>query len=66
MLGILTIAVVTATVASRFRDQASGGDPDPDDPTNDAADGTDLDELVALRDQLDALIRARTASEGRS
>lgn len=66
MLGILTIAVVTATVASRFRDQASGGDPDPDDPTIDTADGTDLGELIALRDQLDALIRARTSPEGRS
>jgi voltage-gated potassium channel len=70
MLGIVTIAVVTATVASRFRDQASGSGREPEDEPADAssnstaADPADLAELVALRDRLDAVIRVRAAGRG--
>ncbi len=68
MLGIVTIAVVTATVASRFREQASEGTADTDDdvPVADAPDrsgAVDLDDLVALRDRLDELIRIRSDSD---
>lgn len=70
MLGIVTIAVVTATVASRFRDQASGSGREPEDEPADsssnptATDPADLAELIALRDRLDAVIRVRAADRG--
>jgi voltage-gated potassium channel len=70
MLGILTIAVVTATVASRFRDQASGSGRESEDEPADAgsnstaASSAELAELIALRDRLDAVIRVRAAERG--
>lgn len=62
VLGILTLAVVTATIASRFQDQAaqaSRGDERPADPVTPAGSGLDpatVRRLLAVRDEIDALL----------
>jgi len=51
LLGIVTIAVVTATVASRFRDQAAGVDPDPELDPELVVDGPDRSRVADSEDR---------------
>ena len=56
ILGLLTLAVVTATIASRFRDQAARADLDPDLMAASHLDAVTTKRLLAIRDGIDALL----------